>query len=291
MILRKPPRPKRRALRIPPVFELKISLRHIDPLIWRQLLIYGSHHASRPARRDPRNLSAGENYHLYQFELGSRRFEAPEQEEATGEDATAILLMDLDLKPRHEADVPLRFRRRLASHDIESDRHTAGMKMEWNIRSASTARAPVPPEDCGGRTHAKTSSTFSPTRNIPSIASVAHGLGQTHFQPEVFDIRAMNRVLQLAFSCARLVTGPMTLSRSSAGLPTDSAILNTSPFGVELFVKTHTANLRSAKPRRLTLGEARQRPLVSRGLSADRHLHRYRLRQRAKLLRRERYPG
>ena len=33
---------KRLPLRIPPVFELKVTLRHIKPAIWRQLLIYGS---------------------------------------------------------------------------------------------------------------------------------------------------------------------------------------------------------------------------------------------------------
>ena len=66
MILRKPLRPKRRALRIPPVFELKVSLRHIDPLIWRQLLIYGSTtlHGLHGAIQESFGC---ENYHLYQF--------------------------------------------------------------------------------------------------------------------------------------------------------------------------------------------------------------------------------
>lgn len=196
MIRAKASRPKRRPLRIPPVFELKVSLRNIDPLIWRQLLIYGSTtlHGLHGAIQE----SFGwENYHLYQFEVGSRRFEAPEQEEATGEDATAILLMDLDLKPGTKLTYLYDFGDDW-HHDIEViavRQHEDGMEYPFCVDGARAG----PPEDCGGPHAYQDFLDILADPKHPEHRERREWAGP-HFQPEVFDIRATNRILQLAFN-------------------------------------------------------------------------------------------
>jgi hypothetical protein len=188
--------PRRHPLRIPPVFELKITLRNINPPIWRQLLIYGSTtlHGLHGAIQE----SFGwQNYHLYEFQLGSRRFETPEQEEATGEDATEILLMDLELK----AGTTLTYLYDFGDdwhHDIEViavRQHEEGMEYPFCIDGARAG----PPEDCGG--------PYAYQEFLDILADPKHSeyrerreWAGPHFQPEIFDIRATNRVLQLAFN-------------------------------------------------------------------------------------------
>jgi hypothetical protein len=196
MIRRKPARSRRSPLRIPPVFELKVALRHIQPPIWRQLLIYGSTslHGLHEAIQE---AFGWENYHLYAFQLGSRRFESPAQEEATGEDSTEILLMDLDLKPRTKLTYLYDFGDDW-HHDIEVidvRKHEDGMEYPFCTDGARAG----PPEDCGG--------PFAYQELLEILADAKHPEHRErrewagpHFHPEVFDIRTTNRVLRLAFN-------------------------------------------------------------------------------------------
>jgi hypothetical protein len=91
-----PPAPARRGRkRKPRLVELRITLADIEPPIWRRVRIpdtYTLHQLHRVIQL----LFGWMDYHLYGFRVGERRFEAPD-EEAEGEDSTAIRIGDLAL--------------------------------------------------------------------------------------------------------------------------------------------------------------------------------------------------
>jgi hypothetical protein len=196
MIRRKAKPRKRRPLRIPPVFEMRVALRQIKPPIWRQLLIYGSTslHGFHGAIQE---AFGWQNYHLYEFRLGARRFEAPEQDEATDEDATDVLLMDLDLKPGTTLQYTYDF-----GDDWEHDirvitvrAHDPGAVYPYCVDGARAG----PPEDCGGPHAYQEFLDILADPKHPEHRERREWAGP-HFSPEVFDIRATNRVLELAFN-------------------------------------------------------------------------------------------
>ena len=187
---------KRLPLRIPPVFELKVTLRHIKPAIWRQLLIYGS--TSLEGLHSALQEAFGwQDYHLYEFRLGTRRFEAPEQDDASGEDATAFLLMDLGLKPGTKFTYNYDFGDDW-EHDIEVMAvrgHDPGMVYPYCVDGARAG----PPEDCGGPHGYSELLQILADPEHPEHRERREWAGP-HFLPDVFDIRATNRVLELAFN-------------------------------------------------------------------------------------------
>jgi Plasmid pRiA4b ORF-3-like protein len=90
---------KRTRKRPPPRSRLifDVRLRDIDPPIWRRVSI-PEHYTLHQVHRVLQLLFGWLDYHLYQFEIGDRRFEAPD-EEAEYEDSTAIELRQLELRP------------------------------------------------------------------------------------------------------------------------------------------------------------------------------------------------
>jgi hypothetical protein len=90
------------------------------------------------------------DYHLYSFDIGSRRFERPSRE-SEAEDATAFTLADLRLKAGQ---------RFIYTYDFGDDwRHAikvesfvpmpGAQQHDWSPRLMGGARA-APPEDVGG---------------------------------------------------------------------------------------------------------------------------------------------
>ncbi len=75
---------------------LRATIAEIEPAIWRKVSVpdrYSLHQVHRVFQ-----LAFGWlDYHLYEFRIGARRFEAPDPE-AKGEDAAATFLRDLDLR-------------------------------------------------------------------------------------------------------------------------------------------------------------------------------------------------
>jgi hypothetical protein len=92
-----PPRPpaRRGRPRKPRLVQLRIMIAEIEPPIWRLVRVpdtYSLHQLHRIIQL----LFGWLDYHLYLFRVGERRFEAPD-EEADGEDSTAIRIGDLAL--------------------------------------------------------------------------------------------------------------------------------------------------------------------------------------------------
>lgn len=82
-------KPKPRAL------DLRITIAEIEPPIWRRVRVpdaYTLHQLHRVIQL----VFGWQDYHLYAFEVGGRRFEEP-PEEAENEDSTAFRLRDLPL--------------------------------------------------------------------------------------------------------------------------------------------------------------------------------------------------
>ena len=126
------------------VLDMEVRLIGIAPPIWRRLDV-GIHHSLAELHEMLQVLMRWDNVHLYEFSYGDRSFEAPGPE-STYEDATAVRLCDLDLRPG------------------SSLRYVYDLGDEWTIilivhdtRHASPS-APVctggeraaPPEDAGG---------------------------------------------------------------------------------------------------------------------------------------------
>ena len=84
-------------IRVPMQLLLRVTMREITPPIWRLLRVpddFTLHQLHRVLQIAFSRL----DYHLYAFELRSRRFEAPDSE-SEAEDATRMRLSDLDLTP------------------------------------------------------------------------------------------------------------------------------------------------------------------------------------------------
>jgi hypothetical protein len=91
-----PPPPARRGRKPKPrLLELRITLADIQPPIWRHVRVpdaYTLHQLHRVIQL----LFGWLDYHLYAFQIGERRVEAP-YEDAEDEDSTAFRLRDLEL--------------------------------------------------------------------------------------------------------------------------------------------------------------------------------------------------
>src|SRR5688500_7754393 len=92
---RSPARGRRGRPRIPRDLDLRVTITDIEPPIWRLVRVpddYTLHQLHRVLQL----VFGWLDYHLYDFRVGERRFEAPDPE-AEGEDSTAIRLRDLEL--------------------------------------------------------------------------------------------------------------------------------------------------------------------------------------------------
>jgi hypothetical protein len=80
----------------PRAVELHISIAEIDPPIWRYVRVPDEYTLDQ-LHRVIQLLFGWQDFHLYSFEAGERRFEEPDVE-ATGEDSTVVRLADLKLE-------------------------------------------------------------------------------------------------------------------------------------------------------------------------------------------------
>jgi hypothetical protein len=78
-------------------FHLRISLAEIDPPIWREVEVR-SNATLHELHRIIQVIFTWQDYHLYDFRVSGRRFEAPDPE-AESEDASRIQLRHLGLQP------------------------------------------------------------------------------------------------------------------------------------------------------------------------------------------------
>jgi len=140
-----------RGTRVPKQHLLRVTMRVIDPPIWRLVRVpdaFTLHQLHRVLQIVFSHL----DYHLYAFEVGERRFEAPDPEaEHESEDATVTPLRDLKLSAGSRFTYVYDFGDDW-EHDVVVER-ILPMPLEtgpdWSPRLIGGERA-APPEDAGG---------------------------------------------------------------------------------------------------------------------------------------------
>lgn len=183
----KPPKPRRLVLRV--------TLRHIEPPIWREINVPDSYSLLQ-LHRCIQLVFSWLDYHLFEFRVGARRFEAADSE-ADGADAARMRLCDLDLSAQstflyvydmgdyweHEISVA-------AIMDVPASGEPD--PLAYLVGGARAA----PPEDVGGPSgYEEAIAAFA--RRSPEDEETLAWLG-SDFQPELFDQRAGNHALVLA---------------------------------------------------------------------------------------------
>jgi len=175
---------------------LHVALLDIAPLIWRRVRVpetFSLHQLHRTFQV----IFSWLDYHLYSFDIRNQSFEAP-HEEATGEDATAVSLVDLKLQIRD---------RFTYTYDFGDDwRHEVRVEEflpmpgpsdpDWSPRLLAGARA-APPEDAGG--------PFGYATMLEALAQPDHPEHEEFrawlppdYDPAVFDRWALDHALSLA---------------------------------------------------------------------------------------------
>ncbi|HEX7051209.1 MAG TPA: plasmid pRiA4b ORF-3 family protein [Longimicrobiales bacterium] len=125
---------------------LRISLAEIEPSIWREVLV-SRDTTLHELHRGIQVLFDWYDYHLYEFDIGGRRFEAPD-EEAEGEDATKAKLRNVVEGPGHAFRYTYDFGDHWV-HRIEVLEMNVRADPDWLPYLVDGARS-GPPEDCGG---------------------------------------------------------------------------------------------------------------------------------------------
>jgi hypothetical protein len=193
-----PPIPARRGRRPKPrLVELRITIAVIEPPIWRYVRVpdtYTLHQLHRVIQL----LFGWLDYHLYEFRIGERRFEAPD-EEAEGEDAAAIRISDLALSRgaafTYTYDFGGNWVHEIVVHDVyiitpqdEDDERL--LPMLYGGERAG------PPEDCGGPySHAEMLQALEDP-NHPQHEDCRRWAGI--YAPDLFDVRMARNNLTLA---------------------------------------------------------------------------------------------
>jgi hypothetical protein len=193
-----PPRHTRttRAARTPQRLVLRVTLRDIDPPIWRQLLI-PDRLTLHQLHRVLQLVFGWQDYHLYAFEVGDRRFEAPDPE-AEGENAGTTPVSALGLSVGTEFvyryDYGDDWEHGILVEEVAPD---AGGEEEPTWPQLLDGARAGPPEDCGGaHGYAELAATLKRPRS-QAYAELHEWLGST-YDPEVFDRWFAGQVLTLA---------------------------------------------------------------------------------------------
>lgn len=132
--------------RAPAVLQLKITLAETDPVVWRRVLVHSDttlHGLHRAIQFTMEWL----DYHLYQFTVRGKHYEAPlpEAEEA---DSTRVTLGDLGLEKGESFTYVYDFGDEWV-HEIVVEARRRPSRDEWLPWLLGGERA-GPPEDCGG---------------------------------------------------------------------------------------------------------------------------------------------
>ena len=175
---------------------LRVTMREITPPIWR-LLRVPDQFTLHQLHRILQIAFARLDYHLYAFEVGSRRFEAPGPE-SEGEDATAIPLSEFGLTRGSQFAYLYDFGDGWG-HDITVE---ALLPMpsengpDWSPRLLDGARA-APREDAGGPPGFQrvVAALGDPTH--PEHEEIRRWVGAT-YDPEKFDAWAVDHAITLA---------------------------------------------------------------------------------------------
>jgi len=191
-----PKRIRRLKVAVPRRLALRVSLRDIAPAVWRIISVPDSYSLEQLHRCIQLGF-AWLDYHLYEFQVGSRRLERPHSD-AEGENAAAVTLAELSVNVG-DRFVYLYDMGDYWLHDVEvlsAVPLTVDDEPDLLAYLVDGERA-APPEDAGGPSgYADLVRAFrnpSSARSRELLAWAGPG-----FNPDVFDVRAGNHSMILA---------------------------------------------------------------------------------------------
>ena len=182
------------------VYQLKIKLLDTQPSVWRRLRVRGSVTFAK-LHSVLQDVMGWDDKHLYHFQIGDRAFEAPDPE-ASGENARRHRLGSLDLEPGHKF---------LYVYDLGDDWHhevtvegLSALLPDEDYPICIDGENACPPEDCGGPAGYAEILLALESPDDPAFRERLEWLDPS-FRPATFDVRATNRILQLAHRRKRAV--------------------------------------------------------------------------------------
>jgi hypothetical protein len=177
------------------MLQLRIALARIEPPIWRRVRVpdaYTLHQLHRMIQMAFGWL----DYHLYSFEIGERRFEAP-FEDAEDEDSTGVRLRDLGLGNDARLIYTYDFGDEWVHEiDVEGVSIAAPLAGDSALPELDAGERAGPPEDCGG--------PHGYAEMLQAVADPRHPEHETYriyardYDPERFDVWTARNNLALA---------------------------------------------------------------------------------------------
>jgi hypothetical protein len=187
---------ERKQSRKPMQLLLRITMAEITPSIWR-LIRVPDQFTLHQLHRILQIVFSHLDYHLYEFQVRSRRFEAPDPE-SEAEDATRIRLCDLTLSPGSQLTYIYDFGDGW-EHNIAVEAMLP-MPLEngpdWSPRLLDGERA-APPEDAGGPHGFMEVMAALKDRSHPRHKEIRNWVGNA-YDPGKFDTWAVDHALTLA---------------------------------------------------------------------------------------------
>jgi Plasmid pRiA4b ORF-3-like protein len=176
------------------LYDLRIAIRHIDPPIWRRVIVWWVTPLDH-LHRVIQELFGWQDYHLYRFEIGDQEYEAPGPE-STAEDSTEVSLGQLGLRTGDTFTYVYDF-----GDDWEleiSILETPLINHETSYPYCVDGARAGPPEDSGGPHGYTQLLEILASPSHPDFREMTDWIGPG-FQSDIFDLRATNRILALAF--------------------------------------------------------------------------------------------
>ena len=177
------------------IYELHVELEHIEPLIWRRILVPAN--ITLPKLHDLLQLVMGwTDSHLHSFEIGDRAFSME------GADLEELQMLN-EKKYTLDAVLGASIREFVYEYDFgDSWRHRITVtpvskpKTDWFYPLCVAGARAVPPEDVGGATGYEEFLSVIKSPRHKDHASMLVWIGGA-FDPEGFDLNEINRTLRI----------------------------------------------------------------------------------------------
>ena len=174
---------------------LRVTLRDIEPPIWRELSLPDAYTLEQLHRCIQLTFD-WLDYHLFEFHIGARRFERADAE-AEGEDAAGVRLADLSLRKGsrfvYAYDMGDGWEHEIVVQSVRAMESEEELDLLGYVVGGARA---APPEDVGGSYGYEQFLLALARRSAADEELLAWG--GPSFEPELFDLRASNHALVLA---------------------------------------------------------------------------------------------